>query len=175
MAKAPKNIATPSSIPDAPAPAEDTVKSLTFGGFEFKMEIGVGLDPADLKPKARGANPLPFRSWFDTMPDKAAIFLPLAFWEARRSPEDAQKPITGTFVRNKVRGQFNAWVEMDEANRDNRNLIILDRPKGHNGDPRPGHLVYMQFLEGDALVAHRANRARAKVLASEKKQKTDTE
>ena len=161
----------PASAPAAPAQAAGEV--LRYGTYEFELMHDDVL-PEDLKVRTRPtqAYELPFKGWFDKMSHAKSFFIPNTFWVDRGKelgvPVELDK-VNSTYVRNKVRGQFNQWkfdrVEDPDAapvadkegkltqptklvpkpGRENHDILFAYREQGMGHyQGQPGYQVYMK-------------------------------
>ena len=154
MAKKPAAAAlAPTSVPKAPeAPATSVLK---YGDFEFEVTQSDEIGEEFFEKPKRGTQTkaLPFTAWFDIATHGTNLFIPNEFWVQRCKDVGVEvdpAKVNSTYVRNKIRGLFNAWKY------DRVPDPTAENPKGTKLVPKAGrehHDVLFAFRQ-DGLGKH---------------------
>lgn len=142
MAKAPKNLAPNTNVPEAAStPEAASPKVLKSGSFTLTVRKTAELPPEAFLPTV-SSRTLPFKEWFSSMEPGEETLLPASFWEERGVSSKPQ------VVRAKLTTAFKAWKEQEghaEA-RQNHQLLLVTRVKGVGGwDEEDGVQLFMRL------------------------------
>lgn len=142
------------TAPETPAPNEApaTVPVFEYDGFSFGgSAFEESIPEAATKAQPR-ANALPFPAMFSAVEEivkttgrKAPWFIPARFWKERAK---ATTEITGSYQKDKLRGQFNKWKDEEgqAAKREGFTLLLVART-GKEGIPGIGEEGVSMWLD----------------------------
>lgn len=125
---------------------KDAGRTFVFEEADYSVPI-----PKDV-PTTMRSNELPFKRWFERHSAAALegkqphLFVPHAYWTEQRQVTDP-KPNIDSYVKTKVRDQFNAWKKAGGS--DKVNLVTIPRTGAEEiaGITEPGVSIWLTKAE----------------------------